>query len=491
MTRSPRNFARSLALAVLSVAVAAAQTAPAAGQIAERVTPNALKADVSFLASDALQGRGTPSPGQEIAAEYIAAQFRRAGLEPVGDDGYFQTAPYVSLEPKTEGLELTLDIGGTRYAVDRASMSLLSPAPARLDGVPALRLTSPGAMAALTPDQKRGKVLLAEGGIPLRSATADNPALVILVASEQARMARSMFSLRPASDPAPGVPIALVWDPAVRKALKESKNARILVTARIPDPAVTPVKLRNVVGVLRGSDPSLKDTYVLLTSHYDHLGVRGTGEGDHIYNGANDDASGTASIVEAANALGSLGARPKRSIVFVALFGEELGLLGSRYYAKHPVFPLARTVADLNVEQVGRTDVDDGLHKGELNATGFDFTNLTAVLQRAGQESGIRVLNDKKNSDAYFARSDNQAFADAGIPSHTLSVGYTFPEYHGPADEWPKLDYDNMARVVRTIALAVYRIADDSEAPRWNTANPKTARYVHARDVRPEGVRTQ
>jgi Zn-dependent M28 family amino/carboxypeptidase len=249
----------------------------------------------------------------------------------------------------------------------------------------------------------------------------------------------------------------------------------------MPAPVERSVKLRNVIGVLRGADPSLRDTYVLLTAHYDHLGLRGAGPGDHIYNGANDDASGTASVIEIARTLAALPVRPKRSIVFLALFGEEMGLLGSRYYAQHPVFPLAKTVADLNLEQLGRTDDETGRRVGVLNATGFDYTNITGVLARAGEEFGIRLVKDEESSDAFYGRSDNQAFADAGVPSHTLSVGYVFPDYHQPGDEWPKLDYENLAKVARAVALGLYRIADNAEPPKWNTDNPKTAPYAKAR----------
>ena len=343
--------------AVIAAAVAAAQVQP-------KVTANDLKADVSFLASDALEGRGTPSKGLDIAAEYIAAEFRRAGLEPAGDDGYFQTAEFNSV------------------------LSIIPP----------------------------------DGSGP---------------------------------------------------------NSR----ARTPRPvAQQPVKLRNVIGVLRGSDPALKDTYLVLTAHYDHLGVRGTGEGDHIYNGANDDASGTSSVLEIARALAALPQRPRRSIVFIALFGEELGELGSRYYCQHPVFPLAKTIADINLEQLGRTDDTEGPRLLQFNLTGFDYTDIAAFLSKAGEETGIRAVKHVENSDSFFGRSDNAAFADAGVPSTTLSVSYIFPDYHRPGDEWPKLDYDNMAKVDNAVALGVYRIADSAEAPRWNKENPKTARYVEAHE---------
>lgn len=468
---------------------ALAQTAPVQ-QIAARLTANDLKADVSFLASDALQGRGTPSAGLDIAAEFIAAQFRRAGLEPAGDDGYFQTAPYQSVTPNLDGLEMTLETGGTAIKAGKASMGLQEPLAADLSHVAVVKvtLTDAAILDALTPEQVRGKVLLIElpdgagfaatRRIPGVAAKLE-PALVILVRAG-AQGVNANARLREASAPSPKVPILVVWDAAIRTAVTAAKEATVSV--RIPPPVVQPVKLRNVIGVLRGTDPALKDTYLVITAHYDHLGVRGTGEGDHIFNGANDDASGTSSVIEIANALASLAERPRRSIVFMTLFGEELGDLGSRYYCQHPVFPVAKTIANINLEQLGRTDDTEGPRLLQFNLTGFDYTSIAAVLSKAGEETGIQAVKHEKNSDSFFSRSDNAAFAAVGIPSTTLSVSYVFPDYHRAGDEWPKLDYDNMAKVDCAVALGILRMADSAEAPRWNKDNPKTALFVRARE---------
>jgi Zn-dependent M28 family amino/carboxypeptidase len=253
------------------------------------------------------------------------------------------------------------------------------------------------------------------------------------------------------------------------------------MSPRIPPPAVEPVKLRNVAGILRGSDPALKDTYLLLTAHYDHLGVRPSGDGDRIFNGADDDASGTASLVEIAHVLAALPAKPKRSIVFVALFGEEIGEIGSLYYVHHPLFPLAQTIADINLEQLGRTDDSERPKVLEFNLTGFGYTTLAATFQKAAEEAGVRAVNDMPSGDSYFARSDNARFADAGVPDTTISVAYMFPDYHAVGDEWPKLDYDNMAKVDNALALAALDLADSAGAPEWNAQEPKTARYIKAR----------
>lgn len=473
-------------LSLLLAAGAAAAQTPISQQIAAQLTPNDLKADVSFLASDALEGRGAPSRGLDIAGEFIAAQFRRAGLDPAGDDGYFQTAAFVNVTSNADGLQLTLEIGGKTVEVDKSAMAIADAAACDLQRAPVYLASSTG-IAELNPDNVRGKVLIVDpapgraGRVRAALLARLAPALVIaLVAAPAGRVAGGQPQLRDAA--AQPIPTLFLWDQAFREALADTKPGPLdaTVSAKIAAPKVEQIKLRNVVGVLRGADPVLRDTYVLLTAHYDHLGIRGT-EGDRIYNGANDDASGTATVIEAARTLAALPARPKRSIVFIALFGEESGLLGSRYYARSPVFPLAKTVADLNIEHLGRTDVDGGSRAGVLNATGFDYTDMPAAIGKAGDYFGVQLVKDEINSDSFFTRSDNQAFADVGIPSHTLSVGYIFPEYHQPGDEWQKLDYENMAKVARTVALGAYRIADSDTAPQWNAANPKTAPFRKAR----------
>lgn len=324
---------------------------PAQAQLLSTISADAMRGHLSFLASDALEGRGTPSRGLDIAAEYIASQFRAAGLEPLGDDGYFQTADWRQIAPERE-----------------------------------------------------------------RAKFADAP---------------------------------------------------------------EPLPVRNVVGVLRGSDPELSRTYVMVTAHYDHVGIRGDGP-DRIFNGANDDGSGTVSVIELARAFAAQKVRPKRSIVFMTVFGEEHGLVGSRYYGKHPLVPVADTVADINLEQVGRTDDSEGPQVRAVAVTGADYSEVWDVLRKAGELSGTRVIRHPVNSDRYFGRSDNQALADLGVPAHTLSVAYAFPDYHGPADTWDKIDYDNMAAIDRTVALAILAIANDPQAPRWNAGNPKAAKYLDA-----------
>lgn len=320
---------RCLSIAAFAV-LAAAQTQPQRNALA-RITAEGLRGHVSFLASDLLEGRGTPSRGLEIAAEYLAAQFRRAGLEPAASGGYFQ-----------------------------------------------------------------------------------------------------------------------------------------LATVKLPQgPKATG---KNVAAVLRGSSPELRETYVVVSAHYDHLGMLPAGEGDRIFNGANDDASGAAAVLEIAAAMRTMSPAPRRSVLFLLFFGEETGFAGSRYYLEHPLVPLERTVADLNLEQLGRTDENGRELRRVVRLTGASFSNIESVVARAAKLTCVRLETPKENS-FYFRFSDNFPFAQKGIPAHTLAVAFTYPDYHAVADHWEKLDYENMAIVTRAAALAVMLLADQAEVPKWNRGN--------------------
>ena len=155
--------------------------------------------------------------------------------------------------------------------------------------------------------------------------------------------------------------------------------------------------------------------------------------------------------------------------------------MGSEYYAHHAVWPLAKTVADLNMEQVDRTDSTEGPQISNASLTGFDYSDLTSYVQRAGEGTGIKVYKNLKGSDNYFAASDNFSFAEAGVPAQTLCVAFDYSDYHAVGDEWQKIDYANMAKVDRAIALAMFLMADSERPVQWNEANPKTAPYIKAR----------
>lgn len=485
--------------------------APEAQAVLDRISEDSLRGHLSFIASDALEGRATPSRGQEIAAEYIAAQFRRAGLEAVGDDGYFQTANWAVLEGDPATFELSLTGNGQALGVNAAQVSYAGDQALEINAAKLFKLDykDADAVAALKPEQVSGQVVMAD--IPdfrlqpreqwaelsskqnefLSKVRALNPALIIALdrANPTGRGLGSKRLIDPENRRQGGPANAQMLTLHDARALKlfdalKAGESGATVTLHLPASIERPVKLRNVIGVLRGSDPVLKDSYVLVTGHYDHLGTssqRCTPIGaDTICNGANDDGSGTVSVIELASALATLKQRPKRTLVFMTVFGEESGLLGSRYYGRHPIFPIEKTIADVNLEHVGRTDDSEGDKRGTATLTGFDYTDVGPIFEKAGELTGIRVYKHPQNSDSFFGGSDNQALADQGVPAHTLCVAFIFPDYHQAGDHWDKINYPNLAKTNRMVALALLTIADNTAEPKWNEANPKTERYVKA-----------
>ncbi|MCC6241346.1 MAG: M20/M25/M40 family metallo-hydrolase [Gemmatimonadaceae bacterium] len=217
----------------------------------------------------------------------------------------------------------------------------------------------------------------------------------------------------------------------------------------------------NVVGVLRGSDPTLRDETVLVTAHYDHLGYGRAVDGDSIFNGADDDASGVIAVIEMAKAL-QRGPRPKRTIVFMAITGEEVGGLGTRWYIANPARPLNTTVVDLNVEMIGHADsLAGGFGKAWL--TGYERSTMGDLLAN----NGIPLVPDPRPTQRFFERSDNAAFARIGIPAHSLSSYNLISPYHHPKDDAASIDVAHMTQVIGATARAL-RLLADGPAPTWH-----------------------
>ena len=227
----------------------------------------------------------------------------------------------------------------------------------------------------------------------------------------------------------------------------------------------------NVVGILRGSDPRLRDSVVLIDAHYDHLGIGPAVNGDSIYNGADDDASGVVAVLEIARALAA-GPRPKRSVLFLTTTGEEVGLLGTRWYLEHPAVPLSRTSANLEIEMIGRPDSLAG-GSGRAWLTGFERSTMGATFAAAG----LPIGPDRRPEYEFFQRSDNIAFAERGIPAHTLSSYNLHADYHQPSDDVAHVDVPHMTSVIRAAASAA-RLLADGRTPRWNPCGRPTSTNV-------------
>jgi hypothetical protein len=496
-----------LAFAISFHLFAAASDPPIAPPVRaalDSIRADDLKGDLSFLSSDAMQGRFTPSPELDIAAEFIASKFRAAGLEPGGDQDYFQTAGMVSRRMPALRSALRVYSAKSLIVVPAAQIQIRDlSAAAQILRAPVLVVAIEDADKLKTSNLK-GKVVIVvqpdaakltdrqRTGLRTihQALTTSDAVLEVRIVRHNAATVQSrlLSSDQAAQHRVPQISVASdgLWN-----LLVHPKTApRLSASMRLPAPEDRNVVLKNVIGILRGSDPVLKDTCVLLTAHYDHIGTGETAgplavsepkADDRIYNGANDDGSGTVSVIEIARALARVDPHPRRSVVFMTFFGEELGELGAQYYAKHPIFPAAKTVADLNLEQLGRTDSTVGKQVQNATLTGYQYSDVTKFLEQAGGETGIKVYEDKEASEPYFLRSDNEALARLGIPAHTIAVAYDFSDYHAVGDEWQKIDYENMAKVDRMIGLAVLNLANSATVPQWNAENPKTAPFRAAR----------
>jgi hypothetical protein len=221
----------------------------------------------------------------------------------------------------------------------------------------------------------------------------------------------------------------------------------------------------NLVGVIRGSDPALRNEAVVLGAHFDHVGVGKPVEGDSVYNGADDDASGVATVLTAARALAK--DPPRRTVVVLLTSGEEFGVLGTQWYLERPRVPLETTVADLQVEMVGRPDTLVGA--GKLWLTGFERSTMGEKLSGAG----LPVVPDPRPEFRFFERSDNIVFALRGIPAHTLSSFGMHGDYHQPSDEVERIDFQHLTRVADLVARAA-RVLADGPRPTWQPGGRPT-----------------
>jgi hypothetical protein len=430
----------------------------------DRISADSLRANITWLAADEREGRMTPSAGLEASADYLAAQFGAAGLAPGGSGGtFFQTAQFAQITQKPDSFRMTLATGSRRVNVTGVSVRSVTAIDYRDEAVFPLRGGVSSAIA--------GRVVA--GG----DAYATEASLYSLRARKPSLILLTIHGSRPKEE----APILMEADPSIPPVIRiYSRAAASLLTGReearltlhVAAPVRHDVALRNVAGILRGSDPAVRDQFVILSAHYDHLGVRPPGQGNRIFHGANDNASGAASLIEIAKALAA-NPHPRRSVLFLAVFGEEEGLLGSGYYVRHPLIPIARTIADINLEQLGRTDSSDGPEIARFALTGPSYSNLPAIMSAAARTAGA-VVYRKDTADDYFSRSDNYSFALAGIVAHTAVVAFEFPDYHVVSDEAEKLDYGNLVKVDRGIAAGVASVADGAAGPVW--ADTKAAR---------------
>jgi len=475
--------ALSLATPAGSVAVAqqvgsvGAKRTSAVGRVAvdnaAPVLERNVRAHMEFLASDAMQGRGSGTQFELLAGHYIASQLRQFGVEPAGDAA-------------TGGKSFLQTIALTRQAFAAA---------------PVLSFSANGAEKRLAHGKEMLVGRIAAAGLKgslqkLRAGEKPTAGAVVLLSQSDGSGVQQLFQQANAMGRAGAMAVLVAETPAIRErwaamgadlpqlplagagdAGSSSSSILILSTDAYKElQAVadgTPISIEgtlaptqtnstwNVVGVLRGSDPRLASEAVLLSAHMDHLGVGSGQTGDQIYNGADDDASGVVAVLELARALAGVGAKPKRTIYFVLFGSEEKGGHGANYFLAHPPVALAQMVANLEFEMIGRPDPK--VAADTLWLTGYERSNLGAELAR----QGARLVQDPHPEQNFFQRSDNYALARRGVVAHTVSSFGLHPEYHQPGDDIAHIDFAHMTRAINSMVSPVVWLVNSNFTPTW------------------------
>jgi hypothetical protein len=516
---------------------------PAVNAALEQIQPEAIRAHIRFLADDLLEGRGTGTRGYQLAANYVTAHFEVLGLEPAGTNGtYFQTVPLrkVDMVPTESSLTLVRgdqsqkltyaedyvmqdeflrkDVGAAAPVVfvgfgvtapeldydDYAGVDVRGKIVAQLFGAPASfphsqrafyssqalkaeNAAAHGAVAILTfltperakmwpwdwivPQSKMGEMCwLDEEGAPRADCIGVVPQIrgraLLSRAGAEALFTGASQSL----DEVFGA--AEAGKPPVFDLPVEAKIRTVTRHKRTESP--------NVAAVLRGSEPLLREEYVVFTAHLDHLGVGEPVEGDSIYNGAVDNASGVAVLLEVARAFASLPQPPWRSILFLAVTGEEKGLLGSEYFAQYPTVPLKSIVANINIDSavMNRALLD-------VVAYGAEHSTLGRVVEQAAGQTGVEVSPDPQPEEVIFIRADQFSFVREGVPAVFVIGGFETGDpqldgaaimkewwqtvYHMPKDDFNQpLNFEAGAKLAQVNFLIGYYVATKRQRPTWN-----------------------
>ena len=468
----------------------------AAAKFAETITSKALKDKLTVIASAEFEGRETATPGQKKAAAYIENLFKKYGLKPGNGDSYQQVYPVY----QDELMGSKLSVNGKPFQIDKDFIFNLQSAVSGVTTVNEVVFVGYGLPEDFATVDVKGKVVLLLDGAPADYKPAANAptrrggptaffakagmartkgaAGVISISSTFPRKvvtatkgdmyltkATSSFATVTVSEEIASALLGRTSTLSLDKLKEVNKGVYYAETKLMVDKVTNNLESSNVVGVLEGTDK--KDEYVVLSGHYDHLGKRDT----VIYYGADDDGSGTTSVLQMAEAFAAAkkkGNGPRRSILFITVSGEEKGLWGSQYYSEHPLYPLANTTVDLNTDMVGRVDTE--------RKTG-DTTNYVYVIGHDKLSSDLSIINEEVNKkytnltldykyddptdkNQIYYRSDHYNFARMGVPILFFYDGMLLADYHKPTDTVDKINFSLMEKRVRMIFHTAWVMAN-------------------------------
>lgn len=458
-------------------------------QINAEVTQSDVEFNIYFLASDEFLGRDTGTQELDIAARYIATWFQINGIKPAaGYDTYYQNVPLESFKAPDD---LTFEISDSTYIKNRDLLSIND-----YRG----EITGPTIFLEYASDEElsendvEGKIVIAKAGLPgqvspqqlfssttMKSLSVESAGAIGLIEIYATPQLPWQFLVNFLSGDRMDFPdqdeigmmtrLPHLWingnQENVVNHLSESSGEQASIS--VTGPGNEPINTRNVIGILEGSDSELKNEYILLSAHYDHVGIMG-GHPDpitseFIFNGARDNAVGTTGILAAAKFLAAN--PPKRSVIFAAWTAEEKGLLGSRYFSDNPMIPLEQIVYNLNIDGAGYND------STKVTVIGLGRTEADEDLIAAADAFGLEAIPDPVPEQNLFNRSDNVNFAAKGIPSPTYSMGLTaFDDeinyyYHQTTDEPQTVNFEYVTQYIRSFVLASLKVANAPEAPFW------------------------
>jgi hypothetical protein len=453
-------------------------------EISKVVTRSEAEAHLTFLASDEMRGRDTGSPELDIAANYIAAQFKIYGLnEAPGLQSYFQPVALENISPASDG-QIVL---GSDVFKFKEHFVLMDGGNVNWSGD--IVYAGYGSVEELAAANVNGKLVVALAGTQESNG---NPMAIFNASGKKYKDAKAagaagiveIFS-------SPQIPWAAIVnyfanntttrlkgnnDDTMPHVWLKSGDAESLVKIKenslkgslsVTGIKQTNIASKNVIGLIEGTDPVLKNEYLVVSAHYDHVGVqkKAQPDKDSIFNGARDNAIGVVGLLSTAKYLSQF--KPKRSVLFIALTAEEKGLLGSKYYAENPVVPLNKTVFNFNCDGAGYNDVTI------TTIIGMERTSAEADLAKACSAFGLKAIVDPVPEQNLFERSDNYNFAVKGVPAITFAPGTKsfdaelMKYYHQPADEVSSLDFDYLTKYFRAYVYANVLLTSMKKAPEW------------------------
>jgi len=446
------------------------------------VDVNTIKGHIYYLASDEMAGRNTPSPELNIAGRYLATSLMRYGVKPVeGLNDYFQPVPMKKITPASAG---TISFGADKLEIGKDFLCLKG---GDIDTEAEVVFLERGTAADFEQIDVAGKIVVVVAGL----AGQDNPQQWFFAGADKLKIAKAKgakalielyssvqlpwnylvsFLNQPQTivDDSEGESFPHIWlNASNADAIAQLKGGNGL-TAQVKIDGIKEeiLKTYNVVGMIEGTDPVLKDEYVIYSAHYDHVGIgRADERGDTIYNGARDNAVGSVTVLSAAENLAKY--PTKRSAIFIFFTGEEKGLLGSAYYADHPAIPLEKVVYCFNSDNAGYNDTS------RASIIGLTRTGAEPLIEQACTAFGLKAMEDAALEQGLFDRSDNVNFAKKGVPAPTFSLGFTaFDEeitkyYHQPGDEPQTLDYGYLTKFFQAYVYSCRLIGNTDRSVFW------------------------